>query len=604
MASRAFTRELKQNTEDSHQVSPGVVLTFLRWSNRDPLRYPSIDSRQTRRPLVVENDCVQATITETKNGLNGSAAFTLLSGDINYRTAIAPGDFVFVNMLNWTESTDDTIVTVKGIAKRARALQPINRFGDGFKGLYKVQAVRKGLITEADGKKRLVFFIQAYSFTEYNNKMYFNPFLLTAGDKSNDTLFVTRISDQWNKIVGRKSERNIQNILKLFVTAFLGEGISNEGKKIKGILKSPNDLFYIPEEVGRLLNIKGAKKAADVYTYLMGIQKYNNTSGKATPANGFNPTLSKVTGRFLETASQIDGISVVKPEYWNQKQVWSIMRQYLNEVLNEMYTTHRVDHLGNVMPTVVMRQKPFTTEHYSGPLSRNSTRFFNLPRWKISPEIVMQDLNLGTDEAARINFVQIFGRSIIINNSGNISDQIAKGNYVFDRKDIERNGLKPYIVTSNFDFPENRDPKGSKAPQWTSLIADMLIGGHLKESGTMPLVGIQDPITVGDNVEFDGIVYHIESVTHNFQNMPNGPKSFRTNLTLTNGVDLRSNEQAPFYPEMQFTDAYTQKLDDYKFNKILPGFSDAQNIPGRDRGEEVKETKELSYDPLKRRRRE
>jgi len=598
----AYVRNLIANSEDSHQISPGVVLTFLRWKNRDPKRYPSIPARETRIPLVVENDCTQLTITESKSGLNGSMQATLLSGDINYRTAIAPGDFVFVNMLDWTDSSDDGKITVKSIAKRARKLQPINQYHDGFKGLYKVQAVRRVIRTAPDGKKQLFYVIQAYSFTEFNNKMYFNPFLLTSGDRANDTLFVSRISDQWNKIVGRKSERNIQNILKLFVTAFLGEGITDEGRKFKGILKSANDLFFVPEEVGKLLGISGAKKAADIYNFLMGIQKYSNTAVNASPSSGFSANIAKIEGRFYETHLPIDGISIVKPEYWNQKQVWSIMKQYVNSVLNEMYTTNRVSKDGKVMPTVVIRQKPFTTEHYKGPLAGRSTRFFNLPRWKIDPSIIVGTLNLGSDEAARINFVQVFGRCVIPNSNTNISYQIGNGNYVYDREDIQRNGLKPYIAVSNADFPENRDATGSKAPKWTRVIADMLIGSQLKESGTIPMVGIQEPIAVGDNLEFDGVVYHIEALTHTYQNIMNGPKKFRTTAKVVNGMDKRSNEKAPFYPEMQYTDAYEQKLDDNKFNKILPGFSDTQNIPGRVNGEEVDETISISFDPLSRNR--
>jgi len=336
MGSKAFSYDITQNSSDSHQISPWVVLTFLRWKNRDPLRYneqvfkkqnafrnkgteqnfkKNFDPKQTRTPLVVENDCVQLSISESKQGLTGSLTATLLSGDINYRTAIAPGDFIFANMLDWTESKDESLVTVKSIAKRARALQAINRFGDGFKGVYKVQNVRKGLRVSPDGKKQLVFFITAFSFTEFNNKMYFNPFLLDSGDLNNDTLFVTRISDQWNKIVGNKAKRNLQDILKLFITSFLGEGLSDEGKKAKGILKSANDLFFMPQEVGKLLGIAKAKKAADIFNYIMGIQKYTATSKNSTPLWGLSPLIAKKDGRFFETGIPIDGLTIIQPEY-------------------------------------------------------------------------------------------------------------------------------------------------------------------------------------------------------------------------------------------------------------------------------------------------
>jgi len=611
MGSTAYTYNIEQNEKDSHQSSPGVCLTFLRWKNRDPLRYPKstfpdLDPKKTRMPLVVQNDCVQLTVSESKSGVTGSLQATLLSGDLNYRTAIAPGDFVFANMLDWTDSTDDKQITVNSIAKRARNLQSINRFNDGFKGVFKVQNVRKGLRVTPDGKKQLVYFITAFSFTEFNNKMYFNPFLLDDGDPNNDTLFVSRISDQWNKIVGKKAKKNIQEILKLFITSFLGEGLSDEGKKTKGILKSPNDLFFMPSEVGSLLGLPKVSKAADIYNYIMGIQKYTTTNSKSSSTAGLSPYIAKREGRFFETANSIEGLTVIQPEYWNQKQVWGIMQQYLNSVMNEMYTTHRPDpSSGHMMPTVVIRQKPFTTEHYKGPLSGVSTKFFNLPRWKVDPGMILGDLNLGSEEAARINFVQIFGRSIATDPASNISSQIAAKNYIFDKYDIQRNGLKPYIATSNFDFPDGDDNKGNKAPQWVKVIADWLIGGQLKESGTIPLIGVQKPVPVGDNLELDGIVYHIESVSHTFAASPDGFKSFRTNINVSNGVDLRSNEDYPFYAEMVHTDAFTQKIEDFANNSknkntgsgMLPGFSDTQNIPGRVKGEEIKETVSPPYYP-------
>jgi hypothetical protein len=50
-------------------------------------------------------------------------------------------------------------------------------------------------------------------------------------------------------------------------------------------------------------------------------------------------------------------------------------------------------------------------------------------------------------------------------------------------------------------------------------------------------LGIESPICEGDNLEFEGIVYHIESVNHSCAIDPgSGMRHWATTLTLTNGL--------------------------------------------------------------------
>src|ERR1035437_4090893 len=99
-----------------HQTSPAWVLTFLRWQVRDPLRTKptgSLNSQSISDPLIVENDCVQVSVSDAKEVLTTSMSATLLMTDINYETEVSPGDFVFVNMLNWESEA-------KRVAQQAR----------------------------------------------------------------------------------------------------------------------------------------------------------------------------------------------------------------------------------------------------------------------------------------------------------------------------------------------------------------------------------------------------------------------------------------------------------------------------------------------------
>jgi hypothetical protein len=262
------------------------------------------------------------------------------------------------------------------------------------------------------------------------------------------------------------------------------------------------------------------------------------------------------------------------------------------------------------MPTVVVRQKALTSNHYrkGKPVGESKSkvdkaerkivsRHLEMPRWRIAPELIT-DINLGRDEAARINYVQIYTRTISTNDQKNRAAQTGLGNYVVDIEDIERHGLRPYIATAQFDLPENDGNKVSnKGREWAQLVADFLIGGHLREAGTIQLMGVEEPISVGDKLQLGYTVFEIDAVNHTMAVAPNGKKMFRTNLQVSFGMDIRSNQERPVYPEMDHTDAHTMRVEEFTETDggILPGVSDTQDIPNRTSGEETEETSQQTF---------
>ena len=155
-----------------------------------------------------------------KGTLTPSLEATLKETDVNYLTAVAPGDFVFVNMLNWESDARD-------VAIRANNGDPINGPNDGFKGLFKVQSVRKSIaVSEADGKKLVFYKIDGYGFTEFNNTIYFNQNLLASGSQDNFGLFIRRLSQDWANLVNPQGFFNIQKIISILITSFIGNGIN------------------------------------------------------------------------------------------------------------------------------------------------------------------------------------------------------------------------------------------------------------------------------------------------------------------------------------------------------------------------------------------
>jgi hypothetical protein len=573
---RAFTYKINPvgsgEGEDNavHQVSPAWVMTFVRWENRDTQRNSSVPSTSVREPLVVENDCLQVTVTVNKGVLTPSFNAILVMTDVNYETSVAPGDFVFINMLNWQSEA-------RAVATKARNKQAINGVKDGFKGIFKVQGVRRVVSTDPNsGAKTVLFKINGFGFTEFNNTIYFNPFLVDSNqDPKNQLLFASFIGKDWANLINSKGLTNCQDIIAVLIQSFIGNGIGDQGRLEKnGTVKSPNVHFFVPELVGSLLGVRGAKAAKDVYNYIFGVQKYAAGSGTSL-ADGMNPAnMSLKFGRFYYTSTPCPGDSLLKPEYWNQVKTWSILNQYTNTPINEIYTCYKVTPTNKIMPTLVFRQIPFTTEDYSGPGA--VTKFMNLPRWKVDSALIL-DQDIGREEAARINFVQYFGKSTVGINGSDISQEIAQGNYVYDINDVQRSGLRPYIVTTQFDEPTTTN-KEYRSPTWAKILGDCVIGGHLKMNGTINCAGLVDPIAVGDNLELDDVVYHIEQVTHSCTiNVQDGKKMFRTVISLSSGMHISSSTKGTRYSEMDYTNAEDLRKNDFNNDEILPGVSEAQD---------------------------
>lgn len=577
------------NEDDSvHQVSPAWVLTFIAWNIRDTLRAagPNGLSKtllQVRDPIVVENDCEQVSVNVNKANLTDSMNAILVETDVNYATAVAPGDFVFVNILNWEEDA-------RRVANQARAKQPINGINDGFKGFFKIQSVRKvDFVDPRSGVRRVMIKIQGFSFTEFNNMIYFNPYILTSnsGSDKEKLIFATNLLDGYVQLTTQNRNPTCQDIIRELIQLFIGRGVDDRGvRAVSGTDVTPNVQFYIPALVGQLLGVPNAVAAKDIYNYLMGIQSYSSSPSQ-TLQDGMNPDFNQTPiNRFYTTGHLCQGQTLFNADYWNGTNAWSIISQYINAPLNELYTCFRISPEGNVMPTVVYRQTPFTSELFGqAPFQSNAivTKFLSLPRWEIDSALIL-NYDLGRDESARINFFQMYTRPPeMTKGAGSLSAQTAANNYVSDVNDITRSGLRPSIITTAFLDLTVLVNNGEVSKDWATIVGDALMGGHLKLNGTIESAGIVDPIAVGDNFEYDDNVYHIEEVLHVASISPEtGIKSFRTTLKLSAGVSIADNRSGLAYPEMINTNAYKDRANNFNNgDQSLPGISEEQSKVGR-----------------------
>ena len=392
----AYIFDINSNTIDSHQTSPSWVVTFVRWNNRASSQVFDKDIKDkegnldrkkgVRGPLVVHSDAINISVQNGKTTVTPGCQIVLKGGDINYSTAISPGDYIFINILNSEQKANDVV-------KRANSLLPINRAEDGFKGIFKVKGCRRRLSIDGSGKKQLVYVCTGFAFTELNSDIYFNPYLFQQ-EEAKAIEFITALGKQWNSLISQKTQMLNQDIIKLLIQVFIGSGFSETAKRTKtGDLRNFNSTFLIPPEIKNLLGVKKAERVADITNIIMGVEKYSTKPVSDPQSTGdgeftnykdvFNPGIvnaQDTDGRFYETANKLQGNSQVKPEYWSQVKAWSILQQYLNAPMNECFTSFRIAPDSNkVMPTLTFRQIIFTKDNVKTAIP--VTQYLSLPRW-------------------------------------------------------------------------------------------------------------------------------------------------------------------------------------------------------------------------------
>ncbi len=551
---------------------------------------------RAEKPLVITDDLHHLQVSHNKRSHTGQMQLALLATEVNYLIEILPGDHVFAWIVNNREDYERLL-------KQIDQGEPCNDFNDGLKFMGRIHNVRKMVsVDPGSGTKHAGYTISAMSFSELDAMFYYDRSLA-----SKDV--IQRDLGQWLARIGLDAEalfaqdtdtgvkeNNVNDIVPALLDLIVGHGPSTPvadrvptvlaagGVDISAqptALLSPDYAYIIPQMVGKLIGFdpgqasKGVVSYADVLELIIGVQNYPNKSGdwdvflpEVKPTSSINRRVcpKKMLGTFL--SAHLDFAS---------RPLWQVLNAYLNPTINEMYTTLRVNSAGKVVPTVVMRQIPFTTESFT-PDTRSEeidngslgdvpfTRFLDLPQWEIPP-VMIQHADIGRSDATRFNFVHIYGSNNYqtADVQRSIQEQMVNNPPIRDDLDIMRSGMRPYMTTVECFVS---DQVGKVPGKWMALVADWMIGSHLTLNGSIECHGIQAPICVGDNLLFDGVAYHIEAVTHTWAlNTNDGTKQWTTQLSLTNGMraDLppdsytdspagNETEKLPIYPGVTIDD--------------------------------------------------
>lgn len=623
-------------TPESLSVTPYAIMAV--WRYRHPVTFSRargasfsnnpIDSIRLRdRTLVILEDIQSLQVATTKSNHVGQLNASLLPG-ANYITEIFPGDWVAAWMVN-------DVTTAQSLFERIQSNKSCNKFLDGLKFFGRVTSVRVRSTQSPNGIRTTNFTLNAASFTEFDASIYYEPYFASqaVGVASE---WLQKTGSKINELIKKDSKGGdpsitVNEAVPFFVNAFFGAGVpKNQGfgddtlTQTRG-LDDPN-VFIIPSEVSKIVGVEEGTKANgavgwhDVCNILQGVQKYQ-LGADAAPVGGderagfvFAPDglnwaspqpIDKTTRRLRCPQDMLGTFLPSPPQFNGQRTVWSIMQQYLNPSINEMYCTLRASPTGDVMPTLVVRQLPFSSgildstykpkmpkvandskqksktqknkvddqavvNQVSQPRELALTRFTELPRWQIHP-LLIKSIDLGRSDALRFNFVHVYGETGL--QAQDRTAYIVRDPPIADDMDIIRSGLRPYMATVNCS---PQDATMRKAGDWMYILSDILMGQHLTLTGTVETVGIQSPICPGDNVEVDGHILHIEAVVHSFNIAPgSGIKTFVTSLSLSHGLKAEQSTGGDFalYSGTSSSDlmaGHASESRDYRANEERP----------------------------------
>lgn len=592
----SFSYLLEQNTPDSHQSDPWWFAVIIRFkhvqtfsrnsvtssdSNRANVSLPDADENpvEEREPLILTNQITGFTVTHSKSAHTSSAAFRVVPGAFQFDAQTHAGDWLmfwaFDNRDDYDrvlKTTVDVLRTGEGVSFSGPRVTATNGFMDGLKFLGRLNAPkRERAVDPSTGVPHKAYELTAVGFGEFDAKI-----LYTASHhaKYNDLRagYVAQIhdliSDGGSKVddaikggLPIRTEEHAQVWLETFLGA--GPGIASKGfdpelvgqssygdEVENSLLQTPNDIFLVPPSIGRLLGIPASTTTAlryfDLLSVFMGVQGPDISGERSVNRTQMlEDDLGWYSGFLPQKVGDLSGSFLAQYMQFGQTTVWDLIYGFSNAPVNEMFLSLRVNSQGKVAPAFILRQSPLSSVPACSAMRGRGwamTAFIDLPRWVVSSELVTGE-KVGPSDSLHFNYVQVQG--IDVANESSVALQTIQNVLsppMMDSADIKRSGLRPYIANTNSDISGAIEEKGQLGRAYTQFMADIVMDQHLKWSGSLALKGIQEPISVGDNLEFDGILFHIEGITHS-GHVDGTRKSFDTSFQLSNGISaLTTND--------------------------------------------------------------
>ena len=442
----------------------------------------------------------------------------------------------------------------------------VTAFDGGLKFIGRVSSLVHRESRRPTGQFDVGYTLQATAFSELDMTIYYNDLIAF---KYNDAYkfypdFGVTLHQLLNDEPGHnRGYINTNTFVTAVVKVSLGVGpgrISKDKGDTKlnigpyNLASSPNVQFEVPNTVASILGF-GNKKIfySDLLTQYVGVQSYLGGQTPTVNKAGQNPYRTVIPD--IASASADGSIQYMRvplrdyfpPDALKLKDVsiWNFVEGYTNRPLNELYTAlrpHPSD--GRLLPSLVLRRVPYSTDEYALTASNGvfleGTAFSSLPRWDIPPEMVYES-TIGRTDALRFNYVHLTPATFPSKSATEKErEAYVLAPPVVDEVSIKRYGLR-MLNTRVAGFADvNFETKSdTSSARYTSFMADIMMDAHLKLSGQLTTCGIQECIQPGDNVFFNGVLFHAESISHQGGISATGSKNFTTSISMSHGIPLR-----------------------------------------------------------------
>lgn len=241
-----------------------------------------------------------------------------------------------------------------------------------------------------------------------------------------------------------------------------------------------------------------------------------------------------------QAGDEMNSSLLVQTIHFDSRSIWQILKTYLNEPINEIFTSIRMNHEGRIFPTFICRQTPFSTKSFKAAhkAEHKITQYVDIPKWYVPMSNVLT-YDVGYSDGLTVNYLRLRLQSTVSDSTANEINYTSNVPPAIDSADIMRNGLRMYNVVSTSGIGNVAEAQ-KQGQFWTKLIADFVFRNKYQVNGHITCKGIQKPVSIGDNVIVNGVMFHIEGMTHEGNIDMSGKKRFNTTMSLTHGESLQS----------------------------------------------------------------
>jgi hypothetical protein len=506
----------------------------------------------TRSRVVIKNDIVRCTVSKDKEGSSGTFSFTLKQGKqvksgqiqkdkIDYIDALHPGDWVMIYMNK--HGSDESI--------DINSTKP----SSGLKFLGIIETVRYIELDEpSSAKPRLEYNITGRDWGKvFDNDIFFNP---QFNQQTIQNLLGANFLTDSSKVLKGNDRASLNDftpdkVMKNVISFYMGGKFDS--------LNVNNQTWYIPGELAQRfkpqekIKSKGVSFVDILSLSKIGMHKFSK---------------NKFTG-----VSALPGAALVKA-LPSSGSIWSVMHFLSNSAVNELFTDLTLDSKGNLVPSVIHRQMPFSNKpnhetnvfHASSRSPKDGgngaklsdkisddqkTYFIDLPRHNI-PSTEIKQKNIGKNDYERVNHV------IVVPRVDSATYDIAFV-AILNTPSIQRYGFKTVQAQTAYCLATTEGIK-NYCERCTNLIADWFFLGHQLFNGSLLIDGVEEHVELGSNLYISDVqqLFHIEGYTHTFEvDAISGGRSYNTELRVSRGQNL-INEKASFIgPSSRYKDPVT-----------------------------------------------